>query len=136
MAKEVTKHIYLADFDDRKFFDEIIGEGAYAVFDKDEVAKDFRKNVRLDREVEDYLSNVEITKSFARLLRNRKMNKIVYLNYASMPVDVISTITNMVIPKVHDNITAHYYVMTYKEDAEEFNYNKQKKLFSDIYYRE
>lgn len=136
MPREVTKHIYLSDFDDRKFFDEVIGEGIYAVFDKDKVTKEFRSNVRLDREVEDYLANIEITKSLARLLRNRKINNIVYLNYASMPMDVISSINNIVIPKIHDDIIPHYYIMTHKEDAKAFDYNKQKKRFADIYYRD
>lgn len=131
----MQKNIYLSDFLDTDFFDTKIGKDNYLILDKEDILQKLRKQTNFDRDVINYLSNSEISKSFVRLLRNKKINNVIYLMYSSMPVDVMSSIKNTIAPSVPEITDISYFIITNTEDLKSFNYLRHNNLFRDIYTR-
>ena len=132
----MSKRIYLADINDVEFFDRIIGNKKYVIFDKQAIIATFQDSTGNDQEVKDYMANVEIGKALTKSLRDKKIHNIVYLTYTSLPVNIMNNINNIILPKLHKKLDMEYFIITDTVDVKDFNYNESKKLFSDIYIRE
>lgn len=129
-----NKRIYLSDINDKDFFERIVGK-KYIIFDKATIESEFKDNAD-NEEVKNYVANVEIGKALAKVLRDKKVHDVVYLTYTSLPINIMQSINANILPKLHKKVDMEYFIITDMVDAEDYNYQESKDLFSDIYIRE
>ncbi len=128
----LEKNIYLSDIYDEDFFNEVIGEGKYVIFDKHEIIKQV-KTKNINESVLNYITNVEIGKTLTKAIRNKKIKAIVYLLYTTKPKLVIKNINSVIIPKLNTSINIKFSVITTHIDNRVYQY--KKKDYEKIYIR-
>lgn len=128
----LEKNIYLSDIHDESYFNEIIGEGKYIIFDKHEIIKQV-KTRKIDRNVLNYISNVEIAKAITKAIRNKKIKSIVYLLYTTKPKLIIKNINTIVIPKLNTSIDIKFSMITTHIDSKIYQY--KDKDYENIHIR-
>ena len=129
----LEKNMYLSDIYDEAYFDEIIGNGKYTIFDKEEIIKQIKIKRKIDNSVLNYLSNVEISKALTKAIRNKKIKNIVYLLYTAKPKLIINSINKIIIPKLNTSINIKFHMITTQIDCNVYQY--REKDYEGIYIR-
>lgn len=137
MAKQksksgLEKSIYLSDIHDERYFDEIIGEGKYIIFDKHEIIRQV-KTRQIDESVLNYITNVEVAKALTKAIRNKKIKSIVYLLYTTKPKLIIKNIDTVIIPKLNTSINIKFSIITTYIDSKIYQY--KDKDYESIHIR-
>lgn len=130
--KQAKKKIFLSDVLLPEYFDNLIGQNQYHIFDKDELIRELGDQ---SPDVISHLSGGIIEKNLTKTVRNKKIKNIVYLLYTSIPIEVKQSINDKIISKLGINIGIEYNLITTNSDFQTYKYkNYSKSDFSNIYF--
>ena len=121
----LNKTIYLSDIHNKEEIKEELSNNIN-IFDKDELAI---KNKNMSGKVLEYFNNSLLVDNLISLLKNKKIDTIVYLLYMSDIKKVIKTI-NTIIEKNNIDVNVIYKHMLYEDDYDPNDENNN--LVSEI----